>query len=99
MTKKLTSPSSNLFFPNKSSLFLPVRDIFSSDDEILIANDKIDYQTTLNKYLQRVGFSSGEQGLYLLRYLVRSCLKCVEEINQYLPHMSAVFTPTSICLN
>ena len=37
-TKRLAPASSNLFFPNKSSPFLPVCDLICTEDELLIVN-------------------------------------------------------------
>lgn len=39
-SKRLTSTSSSLFFPNKNSLLLSISEVLTSEDEILIISDK-----------------------------------------------------------
>jgi hypothetical protein len=53
-SRKVTSSSSSLFFPNKTSLFIPLTAVLSSEDEVLIVSLQLEHSMSLTAFLGRV---------------------------------------------
>ncbi len=53
-TKKLTGTSSSLFFPNKTTLFVPISNIIFNEDEVLVVNLKEECSMSLQKLMGKV---------------------------------------------
>lgn len=77
-TKKLTASSSSLFFPNKSNIFVPISNILFNEDEVLIINERDEGSTQLSKFMKKMEISGGESSMWMLRVLIRACLRVVE---------------------
>lgn len=95
--KKLLGGPAKSLFPTRSLSFLPVWGLALADDELLLINELPENLTPLAQFLGQLEVGVGEQHLAVVRYLVRGCLKAIQQAGAQ--GLTAILLPTSLFLN
>jgi hypothetical protein len=94
----MVSPNHHIF-NQKSTIFIPLSQVILRDDEILLVNECNHGHFSLDAFLSRLELAPGEQQLHVVRYIIRVCLKGIQEINTQLKHDNIVILPHNLYFN